>query len=68
MDLGLRDRVIIVTGGSSGIGLATVDLLLQEGARVATCSRGASGQRSLLAGAGMSASLPFRRMSPCATR
>ena len=47
MDLGLRDRVVIVTGGSSGIGLSTVDLLLQEGARVATCSRGASGSAEL---------------------
>ncbi|WP_037576210.1 SDR family oxidoreductase [Phaeacidiphilus oryzae] len=39
MDLGLRDRTVVVTGGSSGVGLATVRMLLDEGARVATCGR-----------------------------
>ncbi|GGT09882.1 short-chain dehydrogenase/reductase [Streptomyces tanashiensis] len=41
MDLGLAGRVIVVTGGSSGVGLATVRALLDEGARVATCGRDA---------------------------
>ena len=41
MDLGLRDKVVVVTGGSSGIGLATLRVLLEEGARVAFCARGA---------------------------
>jgi NAD(P)-dependent dehydrogenase (short-subunit alcohol dehydrogenase family) len=39
MDLGLTDRIAVVTGGSSGIGLATAKLLLAEGARVAICGR-----------------------------
>ena len=39
MDLGLQDRVCIVTGSSAGIGLETARMLAQEGARVVTCGR-----------------------------
>jgi len=37
----LAGRVAVVTGGSSGIGLATVDLLLACGAAVSLCGRNA---------------------------
>ena len=39
MDLGLKDRVYIVTGGARGLGRATVDLLVAEGARVLLSGR-----------------------------
>lgn len=39
MDLGLRDRVCVVTGSTGGIGLATARLLAGEGARVVVVGR-----------------------------
>jgi NAD(P)-dependent dehydrogenase (short-subunit alcohol dehydrogenase family) len=39
MDLELRDKFAVVTGATSGIGLATARLLLDEGASVAICGR-----------------------------
>ncbi|QXT38239.1 SDR family oxidoreductase [Gymnodinialimonas ceratoperidinii] len=41
MDLGLKDRRVVVTGGTSGIGLAAVRIFLADGAKVAFCARGA---------------------------
>lgn len=46
MDLELKNRVAVVTGGTSGVGLATVRLLLDEGARVAFCGRNEERLRS----------------------
>jgi NAD(P)-dependent dehydrogenase (short-subunit alcohol dehydrogenase family) len=39
MDLGLRDRVCLVTGSTAGIGRETARLLAAEGARVVTSGR-----------------------------
>jgi NAD(P)-dependent dehydrogenase (short-subunit alcohol dehydrogenase family) len=39
MDLGLKDRKVLITGGSKGIGLACAKAFIAEGARVALVSR-----------------------------
>jgi 3-oxoacyl-[acyl-carrier protein] reductase len=39
MDLGLTDHVYVVTGGARGLGRATADLLVAEGARVVLSGR-----------------------------
>src|SRR5438128_10210545 len=64
MDLGLRDRVCLVTGSTSGIGLETARLLVAEGARVAVSGRDATrveeARRSVGAEAGVVADLSDR--------
>lgn len=42
MDLGIRGRVAIVTGGSRGIGRETVREFLEAGVKVMTCARNAA--------------------------
>ncbi|MFI6658732.1 SDR family oxidoreductase [Streptomyces sp. NPDC050523] len=60
MDLGLADRTVLVTGGSSGVGLATVRALLDEGANVATCGRDADRLAKAAAHLGAGADRLFR--------
>src|ERR1041385_1229886 len=39
MDLGLKDKIAVITGGSVGIGLAVAESLAQEGVHLALCAR-----------------------------
>ena len=41
MDLELKGKTALITGGSKGIGLATARTMAAEGARVMICSRSA---------------------------
>ncbi|MEV6230809.1 SDR family oxidoreductase [Saccharopolyspora shandongensis] len=50
MDLGLTGRTVVVTGASSGVGLATTKMLLAEGANVAACARDADRLKAALDG------------------
>ena len=56
----LQGRTAIVTGGSSGIGLACVELLLEAGAAVAFCGR--DGERLQKAEAGLRQRFPEARL------
>ncbi|MCW1383162.1 SDR family oxidoreductase [Novosphingobium sp. KCTC 2891] len=52
MDLGLKDKVILVAGASRGIGLGIVEACMAEGARLAIAARGSEAleeQRARLA-------------------
>ena len=44
MDMGLRDKVAIITGGSYGIGKAAAMSMAEEGARVVSVARRPNGR------------------------
>jgi NAD(P)-dependent dehydrogenase (short-subunit alcohol dehydrogenase family) len=46
MDLGLDDEVVLITGGTDGLGLALAEVLVEEGANVAVCGRDADRART----------------------
>jgi 3-oxoacyl-[acyl-carrier protein] reductase len=50
LDLGLRDKVFVVTGGSQGLGLATAAALVAEDARVVLSARDEGALRRAVAG------------------
>jgi 3-oxoacyl-[acyl-carrier protein] reductase len=52
MDLGLRDRAYLITGGSRGLGLATAQALVADDARVLLSARDAAGVAGAAAGLG----------------
>ncbi len=57
MDLGLHDRVFVVTGGSRGLGLASARALVAEGAKVVICARDQQGIDEAIAELGSSSSV-----------
>jgi L-fucose dehydrogenase len=52
MDLGLRDRVVLVTGGAKGIGLGVVKVLAAEGAVPVVVGRSAADNEAAVAATG----------------
>ena len=38
-DLNLKDKVILITGGSDGLGFSSAKLLSEQGAKIALCGR-----------------------------
>jgi 3-oxoacyl-[acyl-carrier protein] reductase len=70
VDLGLTDKVAIVTGSSRGLGLGSAAALVQEGCRVTICARGqarleeAAAELRKLPGSGLPAGNASARVLP----
>ena len=56
----LADKVAVVTGGAGGIGRATAELLVAEGARVVVADLDAEGGQEVVAGFGEAAAFEAR--------
>jgi len=67
MDLGLRDRVCLVTGSTSGIGLETAKLLAAEGAKVVVTGRDADRVERARAQTGAAVGLAADLSDPAST-
>ena len=52
MDLGLKDKVIIVTGGGAGIGAGITRACVDEGARLVVLGRRSENVREFMDGDG----------------
>ena len=50
MDLELDDSVVVITGGTDGLGAALAHRLVEEGARVAVCGRNEERLAAIAAG------------------
>jgi 3-oxoacyl-[acyl-carrier protein] reductase len=66
VDLGLRDRVYLVTGGSRGLGYAAAEALVAEGARVVVSGRdgGATARAAAALGSGRAVGLAADNADP----
>lgn len=65
MDLGLEEKIVVITGGSAGIGYAAAKFFAAEGARVIICGRRLEVLEQAAASLG-SKVLPFRADVTCA--
>ena len=64
MDLELRDKVVVVTGASQGIGLAVTEAFAAEGARVVAGARRSSVALEALTGGGRVLAVPVDLSTP----
>ncbi len=66
VDLGLRDRVYLITGGSRGLGYAAAEALVAEGARVVVSARdaGATARAAAALGSGRAVGLAADNADP----